>query len=83
MEKASNPGTDKVTKRNELLFTLFITFVIKVLLINCWRGHLKVTVDLKVKLNCELFCLLSGKGKKFKNDMSIEMLNQETVLNVF
>jgi len=34
MENASNPDIDKVTNGKELLFTLFITFVNKVLLIN-------------------------------------------------
>lgn len=34
MENASNPDIDKVTNRKDHLFTLFITFVNKFLLIN-------------------------------------------------
>lgn len=84
MENSSNPNTDKVRSRNDLLFTLFITFVSKVPLINCcWKGHQKVTIDLEVKLNCQDFYLLSVKGQMCKNDTYIETLNHETVLNVF
>lgn len=66
------------------MFTLFITFMKKVLHIYWrWRGLLKVTVDLIVKVSCQLFYLLSGKGKKSKNEMSIETLIRKTVLNIF